>query len=195
MTEMMTADRIVECALCHFAEHGYEGTALSAIAEQVGIKTPSIYAHFKSKDDLFLQVVEHVIEHETRFLNSYLDGQQSLSLQARLKGLLEQYNKRYEHSDHAKFLFRFMLFPPAALVHLLHDPVYAYLDHVEELLVPHFASAMQRGEIAVNDERHAAVAFACLLDGLLVERLYGGPARFERRLEACWPIYWGGLTA
>lgn len=193
--DMTTVDRIAEIALAYFAEHGYEGTALSSIAEQVGIKTPSIYAHFKSKDDLFLKVVDHVVEHETQFLHDYLNEPSSPSLETRLKNLLEQYDQRYENSDHVKFLFRFMLFPPTGLVDLLHAPVYSYLDNVEQLLIPHFANAKKRGEITVSDDSQAAVSYACLLDGLVVERLYGGSSRFQRRLKACWPIYWRGLTS
>ncbi|MBD2807322.1 helix-turn-helix transcriptional regulator, partial [Xenorhabdus sp. ZM] len=45
----MTANRIKAVALSHFARYGYEGTSLANIAQEVGIKKPSIYAHFKGK--------------------------------------------------------------------------------------------------------------------------------------------------
>lgn len=50
----LTANRIQLIALSHFAKYGYAGTSLSKVAEEVGIKKPSIYAHYKSKEDLFL---------------------------------------------------------------------------------------------------------------------------------------------
>ncbi|WP_434060455.1 TetR/AcrR family transcriptional regulator [Peribacillus frigoritolerans] len=49
----MTKDRIKEVACKQLAEKWYDGTPLSSIAQEVGIKTPSIYALFKSKEDLF----------------------------------------------------------------------------------------------------------------------------------------------
>ncbi|MBC8830133.1 helix-turn-helix transcriptional regulator, partial [Escherichia coli] len=54
----MTKKLIKEVALTLFAEKGYDGTALSEIAKAVGIKTPSLYAHFASKEALFLEVYQ-----------------------------------------------------------------------------------------------------------------------------------------
>ncbi|GAA3322064.1 hypothetical protein GCM10020331_040450 [Ectobacillus funiculus] len=45
----MTATRIKEAALARFAQFGYEGTSLSDIAHDVGIKKPSLYSHFTGK--------------------------------------------------------------------------------------------------------------------------------------------------
>ncbi|TXK79848.1 TetR/AcrR family transcriptional regulator [Paenibacillus sp. N3.4] len=49
---------IKDAALQFFAIHGYEGASLSQIAENVGMRKQSLYAHFKGKDDLFLQVLQ-----------------------------------------------------------------------------------------------------------------------------------------
>ena len=52
-----TYEEILEAAAQAFARNGYDGTSLSEIAEVVGIKTPALYYHFKSKRDLFDQVM------------------------------------------------------------------------------------------------------------------------------------------
>ena len=49
---MSTKDRILEEALTLFAENGYDGTGVEQIAEKVGIKAPSLYKHFKGKEDI-----------------------------------------------------------------------------------------------------------------------------------------------
>ncbi|UUZ83400.1 TetR/AcrR family transcriptional regulator [Paenibacillus sp. P26] len=63
----MSAQTIKAAALRLFALRGYDGVPLSEIAKEVGIRTPSIYAHFSSKDDLFMAVFEDVLaEHSMR---------------------------------------------------------------------------------------------------------------------------------
>lgn len=53
-----TRQEILDAAAIEFSEKGYEGTSLRDIAKRVGIKPPSIYNHFKSKNEIlsaFLQ--------------------------------------------------------------------------------------------------------------------------------------------
>ncbi|MBV9661766.1 MAG: TetR family transcriptional regulator [Acidimicrobiales bacterium] len=46
-----------EVALTLFAERGYHGTALSEIAAELGIRTPSLYNHIRSKQELLHDIV------------------------------------------------------------------------------------------------------------------------------------------
>ena len=55
---MSTKDRILEEALTLFAENGYDGTGVEQIAEKVGIKAPSLYKHFKGKEDILNSLID-----------------------------------------------------------------------------------------------------------------------------------------
>ena len=59
---MSTKERILEEALTLFAEKGYDGTGVDLIAERVGIKGPSLYRHFKSKEDIFNSLIDSAEE-------------------------------------------------------------------------------------------------------------------------------------
>lgn len=54
---MNTKQRIIENALILFSEKGYEAVTVANIAEAVGIKAPSLYKHFKSKQDIFESIL------------------------------------------------------------------------------------------------------------------------------------------
>lgn len=55
---MTTKQRILDEALTLFSEKGYSAVYVGDIAEAVGIKPPSLYKHFKSKQDIFSGILE-----------------------------------------------------------------------------------------------------------------------------------------
>jgi len=57
----ITAERILDAAEEHFANHGYAGTTLRDVADSVGLRTPSLYNHFDGKDALYAAVLERGI--------------------------------------------------------------------------------------------------------------------------------------
>lgn len=75
MKKKNTKQRILDEALDLFAVHGYDGVTVAQIADAVGIKTPSLYKHYKSKQDIFdaiLREMENRYKEQAALL--YLDG-------------------------------------------------------------------------------------------------------------------------
>ena len=53
-----TKQKIIETALTLFSERGYDAVSVGEIAEAVGIKAPSLYNHYPSKQAIFDVIVE-----------------------------------------------------------------------------------------------------------------------------------------
>lgn len=57
---MTTREKILKEALNLFSEKGYHAVYVGEIAEAVGIKAPSLYKHFKSKQEIFDAILEEM---------------------------------------------------------------------------------------------------------------------------------------
>ena len=57
---MDTKKKILDVALTLFSEKGYGNVFVGQIAEGVGIKAPSLYKHYKSKQDIFEAILKEM---------------------------------------------------------------------------------------------------------------------------------------
>ena len=71
---MTTKERILAEALTLFSENGYDGTGVEQIAGKVGIKAPSLYKHFKGKEDILNALIDNA---EARY-EEYFGSEQRL---------------------------------------------------------------------------------------------------------------------
>ena len=55
-------DQIKEAALFLFAERGYQGTSMEAIARRVGVRASSLYNHIDSKQKLLVEIMTTTME-------------------------------------------------------------------------------------------------------------------------------------
>ncbi len=67
-----TRERILDAAEDTFARVGYEAASLSAIADVVGIRTPSLYKHFPSKQEMYDAVLERLLAPHSEAMHALL---------------------------------------------------------------------------------------------------------------------------
>ncbi len=60
--------QILKVATRIFAARGFDGTTLQAVAEEVGIRKPSVLHHFPSKEALRAGVIDDVVQHWNRLV-------------------------------------------------------------------------------------------------------------------------------
>ncbi|MCM2587996.1 TetR/AcrR family transcriptional regulator [Rossellomorea sp. FS2] len=187
----MKSNELKAIALEQFALHGYQGASLSAIADKAGIKKQSIYSHFKSKEDLFIRAFEDSVQHELDFIDRYL-ARSELPIIHMLNQFLPSYLTRYGEDSNMKFFLRTSFFPPVELEEAIKEGTEKYITGLEALFVRLFERYGQfQGDITPEK---ASVTYLTILDGLLVELLYGRSERLEKRLEHSLEVFWKGIN-
>jgi AcrR family transcriptional regulator len=63
-------EMIVECAMRHFAEHGYQGARIDDMASDLEIAKGSIFQHYGSKAGLFLEAYRRAVSSLPRWLDA-----------------------------------------------------------------------------------------------------------------------------
>ncbi|MFE5324301.1 TetR/AcrR family transcriptional regulator [Paenibacillus sp. NPDC056579] len=192
----MTSTAIKTVALRHFAKKGYEGTPLSDIAKDVGIKTPSLYAHFRSKEELFLSVFQDVLQEHASRIDQLISSISHLPIEEKLYTILRDSCENYLlDEEKITFLKRAMLFPPAFLQEDLREQFMETERVLAGRLSALFASGIQKGLIRDEPVNELLASYLSLLDGCFVQLFYYGRDQFEQRLSCVWRIYWDGISA
>ncbi|GIO25793.1 TetR/AcrR family transcriptional regulator [Ornithinibacillus bavariensis] len=191
----MKSDQIKTVALKYFTIHGYEGASLSQIAEEVGMKKQSIYAHFKGKDDLFLQVLHDAKENELSATRQYFNSLNSYNPKEDLYGFLRFVINLFQKSEQLKFWLRMSFFPPAHLAKEIEAEAVDIDEVVHELLENKFQTWLDASLLVGFSARTLTLAFLGVVDSIYLELVYGNDEkRLEEKLEASWKIYWKGIS-
>lgn len=174
--------RIIDVAFEHFVLNGYEGASLSAIAEMVGIRKASIYTHFKSKEALFLELLQDSLEIECEHLNQCFHTLSAGKLPGEV--YLYKIKSRYENAVSYQFLTRMAYVPPSHLIEAVTSAYQHYIEHITQLYQIELAQMI----LNKKDLEMYTDAYLGILDSLSVELLYDG-RMYQRRLTAMLYLY------
>ncbi|MBT2649386.1 TetR/AcrR family transcriptional regulator [Bacillus sp. ISL-34] len=191
----MKSNEIKEAALKYFTIHGYEGASLSQIAEEVGMKKQSIYAHFKGKDDLFLQVLRDAKETELSSKLQYFSKVDSKNPENDLYGFLQLVIDLFQKNEHIKFWLRMSFFPPAHLEKEIGQEVMDIEEKVQAILECKFHDWINAKLIVEDAAITPTYAFLGVVDSILLELVYGNDEkRLKDKLAASWKVFWRGIS-
>lgn len=191
----MTKEKIKQAAIAQFAKNGYEGAALSAIAQEVGIKTPSIYAFYESKESVFLAAFQEVMDDHLAHIQKISHDFDHLSTEEKLYGVLDRVCTYHtEEKIKTTFLNRAMLFPPESSRDALHEIFMREEDMLSDLLSDIFKQGMEEGTIVNHSLEDLLASYFCLLDGVFLQLFYYSAEEFKARVASSWNVYWNGVS-
>lgn len=160
---------------------------MNEVAADVGIKKPSVYAHFRNKDELFLSLIPIVIEAELDYARSVFRGGPETRQQ--MLAYLKSIQERFETSYRVRFWLRILFAPPTHLYDIVMEPMHVFMDDLEGII----RTALESSPLVPNAHQLGAdvLARACMsmIDSLQSELLFGGVAKYQRRIKAIWAVF------
>lgn len=197
MWNVLTKNKLKEVAMRLFGEKGYEGTALSEIAKEVGVKTPAIYAFFENKEDLFMTVFREAMQSYNTYIQELSEEQKVLSAQESLRGILSRQYEFYQKSPEAsKIVLRYVVFPPAFLKETIEEAFLESDAMLTKSIEQFISKGMEEGVIRDQSVQLLADAFLNLMDGLSMQYFYyTSKGIYERKLNHAFEMYWKGASS
>ena len=186
-------DAVLAAATTLFRRYGYRRTSMEDIAKETGVSRPSLYSHFKNKDEVFrslsVQLHENALSESDRFLSADpkkvpLEERLGSALAAKLGGVTtfgDESPHGNEICDEAN--------------RLCGDIVLDASTRFQAMLHKALKAANRGGEIKLGRSRPSPLAAAELLNlgayGLI--RGAADSATFYKRLSNFVQIYVAGL--
>lgn len=166
-TESSGRDTILDTAAKLFSQQGYTGVSIRNIAQACGVTNAALYYHFKSKEDLFLAMLQRDHEKVMRSLQEAADGPGDL--RADLTQLVAAYAKiTCEQRYTFQTLWRDLKQMEDARARRLFGGMQTDLLRPLEARL---AAAQADGELRAGD----AKLYARLLHGLIMALAHHGP--------------------
>ena len=159
MKDMPTKERILYAALDLFSEKGYDGVGVDLIAENAGLKGPSLYRHYKGKEDIFRSLIDMVEAHYTKgFGLKNTKGRFPESMDE----LIEDAMRRIQFTMHDVAICktrRILAMEQFRSERIAKLTTRYYLENLQELYQTIFSNMMEKGILKQDDPEYLALEF------------------------------------
>ncbi|MFE6964215.1 TetR/AcrR family transcriptional regulator [Agromyces sp. NPDC057679] len=192
----MTRAQILSEARVVFGRRGYAEASLREIAGAVGIKTPSLYAHFPSKEALYEAVYAEVVVEHTAFFDELARASGELPPLERLGHLLGGIEAYYrDRPDLAEFSLRAAVaeYGPGGqnLREIFLDSESTLADAVRRA----YDDGVAAGAFAPGDAEGFTALVFVIMDGLFLQLTHYEPEVYRERFDRAWRHLSAALAA
>jgi AcrR family transcriptional regulator len=163
---------IAQAAKEVFAENGYQGATLEEIAQRAGMSKATIYIYYKNKDDLFLQVVEELVNSAMA-----ITSQEAITARPPIEKLYAMVRSKMEFYERERDFFRIYLNEKHGLEVAPKDPHKRALREMYLQGIQTLAKVIQEGVDAgvlrALDSRRLAFFLQEMMNTVHVHRIQG----------------------
>ena len=182
MKDMTTKERILYAALDLFSEKGYDGVGVDLIAENAGLKGPSLYRHYKGKEDIFNSLIDLVESHYAEGID--LKNERGKA-PASMDELIENAMGRIQftmHDDVIRKTRRVLAMEQFRSERMAELTTRYHLENLQGMYTNIFAGMMEKGVLERDDPEYLALEFVAPVS-LLIHMYDRQPEREAEVLE------------
>ncbi|WP_457644409.1 TetR/AcrR family transcriptional regulator [Persephonella sp.] len=77
MSQSETRQKLIDSAVKIFSEKGYFNTKVSDIVKDAGVAQGTFYLYFRSKEEIFLSIVEYIVDQIEETINRYTPSKEN----------------------------------------------------------------------------------------------------------------------
>lgn len=184
-SDIDVAEAILDAATRLFAQGGYDGTSLKSIADEVGVRKPSLLYHYSSKEALRLAVLRRVFTRWNDVFPRIL--QAATTGEDRFEGLVGEVVGFFsEEPNRARLILREMLDRPKNLAAQMHE----YVTPWVKIVTDYIERGLESGTIRESIDPQAYVLHVIQMivggiatAGVLSPRTIDGEIDMERHVR------------
>ena len=182
MKDMSTKERILYAALNLISEKGYDGVGVDLIAENAGLKGPSIYRHYKGKEDILNSLIDLVMSHyEEGFGLKNKPEELPESMDELIENAMEKI-KFTMHDDIVRKTRRILAMEQFRNERIAELTSRYHLENLQEMYTGIFMGFMEKGILKKDDPELIALEFVSPVS-LLIHMYDRQPEREEEVLN------------
>jgi len=182
-------DAILRAAIVLFSEKGFKDTSVTDLAAMTGAAEGTIFYHFKSKENLFLEILKRVREKIIEEFNIYIAERSFETGLDMAEGVVSFYlylAGTMEHGFlllHRHYPYELALVNPVCREHL--EAIYNCLVDIFERAI---TLGQEDGSISAAHSRKVALILFSMVDGLVrfkTYNLYDAGALYNELISSC----------
>ena len=182
MKDMSTKKRILYAALNLISEKGYDGVGVDLIAESAGLKGPSLYRHYKGKEDIFNSLIDLVMSHyEEGFGLKKKPGEFPKSMDELIENAMEKI-KFTMHDDIVRKTRRILAMEQFRSKRMAELTTRYHLDNLQGMYAGIFKELMEKGILKKDNPELLALEIVAPVS-LMIHMYDRQPEREEEVLD------------
>jgi AcrR family transcriptional regulator len=157
-----------------FAQKGYGSLTMRQIAAKIGVSTGTLYHYFASKEELFIQLIEEIIEQDILYATDRINFAERATLGEKVRAIGQFIAEREDYFHKQTFLFiNFLMQSEIEQQQLIEAVKNSYKRYQEEIM-----KVLGLEDIAI------ANYISCFIDGLITQRAFAPEiVVFEEQIE------------